>query len=34
MPQGIAKELVRVLPGWCATTEGRGGQKTWEKTLE
>lgn len=30
MPQGIAKELVRVLPGWCATTEGRGGQDVGE----
>lgn len=28
MPEGIEKELVsRVLPGWCPTMEGSGGQK-------
>lgn len=34
MPEGIAKELVKVLPCWCATTEGSGGQRTLGQAWE
>lgn len=34
MPEGIAKELVRVLPGWCATQKGSEGLRMRGRTLE
>ena len=30
MPEGIVKELVRVLPGWCVTLQGGEGQRMGE----